>query len=911
MAVKIESKTSDLGYQILGDKLQKLLFGDEIEECSRITKAEINMNLDQFGLSLPTDTKKQEHMVPFLPDLKGMKAYDFLNYVAESKYGNIKRRLDAFLAYEDLRLHQNKFDVYDKLQLNPFWTRYPFQDGPISQVDYPVEMDMVCDLETMVTMGSFPIIGAALTDKAYYVWLHPCLVSNVDFYPCLVEVGHNKLVYNHNVMYDAARFHETYDWDKSQRNWHVCSQSQHIAVAGMGNQQRLIHKLWKQGKARYASQWARHTSMNNLVDVYNLHVSPQTRLTVEDKELRDIFVKARSTEIIKENLHILVDYALKDVKYTYELGTHLNSKYFHHNPSLVTFGGMLEIGSSIVPVIEDWSGWLQKVDEVYATASQGINQQLTQLAHDTIEDWKEGKVDETDPWFSCLNWTKAKSGKNKGLPEWYRKKVLNAKTKYPVSTKSMLAPILLRLKWQDNPIVLLPGYKFCYGCDPEEYGAFEYEGKHYARVPHPKGGQNNCGNPLGKDYIKAIDQGLMDSEDPNAQSFMKTAKSVSYWSSYKSRAHSYFAVKSDESRGHKGRLICPQTLSLGTVTRRSVESFFLTLSDPKPGVIGSEAKSRIQLSKDDPRVFVGADMDAQEMRIGAAMADASLGLLGSSAMSLTQMLGSKSTKTDSHSLLAKYCFNDASKDARQTAKVLNFQMLFLSGLKGCLQSIKKNRPDLSDLECKEIAERALTLRRGKKIYPKKAKHYIYRGGTDSECYNYMIRNAHTAENRTPMHRSAISEALKMRRVGSDFMTSRANRSIQSSGSDLLHSFQVMLNYFFELYNLDARFVIAIHDELWSCCRKEDQYLVAWIFQMCSMVVYSAFFQGMGFKSLPYNYLGFSGVNIDRCIRKEACGEVWDGFSDTVTPSNPEPVEAGKILSMEDFSHLRVDLPVAR
>jgi DNA polymerase gamma 1 len=266
-------------------------------------------------------------------------------------------------------------------------------------------------------------------------------------------------------------------------------------------------------------------------------------------------------------------------------------------------------------------------------------------------------------------------------------------------------------------------------------------------------------------------------------------------------------------------------------------------------------------------------------------------------MSLTQMLGDKDKKTDGHSTLASFLSVD-----RQLAKSLNFLMLFFGGQKGLFESIKTNRMDLEDSEANVIARKALQLRRG----TKDRQTGLFRGGTDSQAYNYMIKNAQSKHNRTVISKSAISRALWVDVVKGEFMPSRCNRVIQSGGVDLLHVFATLLKYFIRKYKIDAYFLISIHDEIWTLVKDEHIEILSEVFQLCHLLVWCLFFKELGLESIPFDYLFFSSLNIDTVLRKEVdYSSVYvDGkkiYNGLKTPSNPsDEVPEGYNIKPKDM-----------
>ena len=287
------------------------------------------------------------------------------------------------------------------------------------------------------------------------------------------------------------------------------------------------------------------------------------------------------------------------------------------------------------------------------------------------------------------------------------------------------------------------------------------------------------------------------------------------------------------------------------------------------------------------------------MRIGEAKANSRFKIHGSTPMSVIQMVGDKSKQTDSHSLLAK---DLGLWPDRQLAKTLNFLMLFFGGSKGLIEAIKTARPDLTEQECSALAKKALKSRKG----IRDRNTGLYKGGTDSEAYNKMMNMASTPENRTILGNSAISYPLQKQYCGTEFMPSRCNRGIQSAGVDILHVFTSILEYLYRRHNVTGKFIIAIHDEVWTIVREDQAKLAAWLFQLSHMLTWSIFYEAYGFNTIPFNYLFFSSVNVDVCLRKEVTNNTLrDGtYIGLETPSNVGPeVEQGYSISPQGLANM--------
>lgn len=941
MATSVETKyrLNELGYQMISEQMLSYLgLSDGLPKIDKADIWHIKSEVTKFGNKYSFPPKINPNLPELnleLPELNG-DILSHINEYANELWGPYKKRLVDFLSKGIPQLppasviqHQAGWVRYERqvtesTSNDAFNFEFDFEedgvkdDYQIMPVMNPLEPEMVFDCETFVKAGNLPVMAAAVTNKAWYFWLHPSVINPAqDYQHQLISLGTDKLVLNHFVKFDSARVAETYDkslaspGDTSgnpKANVFLCTQSMHMAVCGMSDKQTDIYKLAQKGS--YTPDWVSITSPNSLIEVYNHHVQPLKRLKAADKAIRNIFVVATHCRQFHELITTLIEYTLKDVMYTYELGQVLAPKYFQSQPSLITFGGHIMLSQSFLPVPNNWRQRLGQIEKTYVRVKKRLKNSLTSLG-ETLAKQKITEADIlADPWYCQLDWTPAKSGPNVGKPLWWRKHMKDG-----ITTKGNLAPVILRMAWnlgtpekpKLSPLVKHKKFGWIFKATPDFPAAFELKygipylpEEHfgpgwYAKVPHKKGHKNNVGTPLAKDYIGAIDSGILCSENPNAATFLKKAKSIAYWTSMRKRADGYFSrplgLLQDGQKVTKGMMIEPSMMGIhGTCSRRCTESLWLTVSGAKPDVIGSELKSSIQAP--DGHVLVGADFDAQELKIASAYADAWKYLVhGSTAMSYTQLLGDKEDKTDGHSLLAAFV-----KMSRQIAKNLNFQMLYLSGLSGCAMTIKSQRPELSEDECRTTANQALALRRGKKRKQANGT-FKYEGGTDSFAYNFMLtlanrfnlpshlshlqRTKADQNPRTPALGSAMSQAIQYRYCGGDFLTSRANWGIQSSGVDILHILLMCLEYLKEYFKLNYRFMFTYHDETWVVSPETEKYQAAMCFQIAHLWTWAYFFKQLGFNDLPWNYQWFSGVNIDKSFRKEP-------YEDQTTPSNPSP-----------------------
>ncbi|KAL3212518.1 hypothetical protein MRX96_007934 [Rhipicephalus microplus] len=156
------------------------------------------------------------------------------------------------------------------------------------------------------------------------------------------------------------------------------------------------------------------------------------------------------------------------------------------------------------------------------------------------------------------------------------------------------------------------------------------EGCSFFRLPHKDGPHKRVGNPLAKDFLPKVSDGTLQSSDnPEANQVLSLSKMISYWKNARDRIMGQMVVWFDrdelpETVGANeptdNGVILPRIIPAGTVTRRGVETTWLTASNAYKDRVGSELKCMIQAPKGYH--IVGADVDSQELWIAAIFADA-------------------------------------------------------------------------------------------------------------------------------------------------------------------------------------------------------------------------------------------------------------------------------------------------
>jgi DNA polymerase gamma 1 len=142
-------------------------------------------------------------------------------------------------------------------------------------------------------------------------------------------------------------------------------------------------------------------------------------------------------------------------------------------------------------------------------------------------------------------------------------------------------------------------------------------------------------------------------------------------------------------------------------SRRATEPTWMTASNAKKNLIGSELKAMV--SALPGFAIVGADVDAQELWIASLLGDAEFQIHGGSAIGFMTLQGSKSLGTDLHSVTGKLIGM-----SRDIAKIFNYFRIYGAGAKCAADLITKHSPDISAEEAREKANSLFLYTKGKK-----------------------------------------------------------------------------------------------------------------------------------------------------------------------------------------------------
>jgi DNA polymerase gamma 1 len=638
-----------------------------------------------------------------------------------------------------------------------------------------------------------------------------------------------------------------------------------------------------------------------------------------------------------------MNYCAGDVAATFEVTKKLFPIFLERVPHPVSFAALRHLGNLILPTTTKWDKYIESAESCYEKNRVEVTSTIEERANDLIQFVVQENPDllpdyESDPWLSQLNWTLKEAKLKKdgslpkkrayltGYPEWYRDlfrgtsgRIMN------LTLRTRITPLLLRLKWEGYPLFWVDSQGWCFKVPYGDQEAIEkLTAKNYTqpklpeeefdvleslqsggtsyvlfKVPHPDGPKARCTHVLSKQYVRYFEDGTLTSEYEHAHKILKLNNEASYWLSNRNRINDQFVVYNQEdknkffdtkkeSKEHKDMaIILPNLATMGTITRRATENTWLTASNAKKDRIGSELKSLIEAPKG--YCFIGADVDSEELWIASLVGDSMFEIHGGTALGWMTLEGEKSQKTDLHSKTSSIL-----GISRNNAKVFNYGRIYGAGIKFASRLLKQFNASLSDLEADEIAKKLYDNTKG---MTGRSKHFganqpkLYYGGSESVMFNALEAIAQQDEPRTPVLGARITDALNVKNLrNNNYMTSRVNWTIQSSGVDYLHLLIVSMEYLSEKYGVDARLAITVHDELRYLVKEEDKYKAALLLQISNVWTRAMFCEQLGIKEVPQSCAFFSEVDIDFVLRKEVS-------MDCVTPSNPTPIPHGESLNI--------------
>ncbi|OAV96665.1 hypothetical protein PTTG_02949 [Puccinia triticina 1-1 BBBD Race 1] len=541
---------------------------------------------------------------------------------------------------------------------------------------------------------------------------------------------------------------------------------------------------------------------------------------------------------------------------------------------------------------------------------------------------------------------------DKVWPQWYWLLARRGIENIGLTTKSQMTPLLLRLSFCGFPLYrskqhgwvfriplnelkdpYLARTPLSFNFERDPIFVSNQEDAVFFKVPHPDGDSQNVGSPLSKSFDKAFENEILranplcidhssanllsdsahvtlkeaDSQAlaDNARQALSMSMQCSYWLNasqrikdqmviWESSLHEKMSDNPEPSRRKQG-MILPQVTVMGTVTRRATEKTWLAAANAKKNKIGTELKSMVRAPPG--YTIVGADVDSEELWISSVMGDAQFGMHGATAIGWMTLEGTKVAGTDLHSKTASIL-----GISRNDAKVFNYSRIYGAGIAHAVQLLMKADPTASKTDATKLAKQLYASTKGVKNY--RADMFdrkFWYGGTESYLFNKLEQIALAEYPETPALSCGITRALRKCHLpsageGPDFMTSRVNWAVQSSGVDYLHMLIVAMDYLIDRYGINARYMISVHDEIRYLSAWEDRYRCALALQIANLWTRCQFAFKLEMDDLPQSCAWFSAVDVDHVLRKEV-------DLSCVTPSNPDPIPPGESLDISKLLKL--------
>lgn len=964
-----EPRVNQVGIQYLSNELHKKVFPstspqDYLNPKSAALLDLAKAHLRQTGLLGKKTLVTEPIDIPNFPELVGKSTLDeHFNRIGQKLSEPYVSMAERFLNKDATLPSKPSTWVFQS-----GWTRYAPGEAPQS-VDFPLEDELVFDVEVMYKVSPYSVLATAASPKAWYGWVSPILTNRDEAYndwEHLIPLDTHsrpKLVVGYNVSYDRARVLEEYHI-KASKAFYVDAMALHVALSGFCSQQRPTWAKHKKLKAAVESAeegpqddfdiapeqelsaqdvaqelmddpWLNKGSPNSLANVAEFHCG-----VIMNKEIRSTFSTKNVNDII-DDFQNLMGYCAHDVEVTHMVAKKLLPEFRRKNPHPVSFAALKPMGALFLPTTKKWESYIENAEQVYQENRDQVNSILKERAEELVRNIVENdeslKPDyENDPWLSQMNWElkeprvnkdgipRAKQAYLTGYPEWFRdlyKSVTHddgTKLKeMNLTMRTRITPLLLRLKWEGHPLFWTDSAGWCFKVPREEEDTIlqknyltaklsddendslrpvlSDDGNAYVlfKVPHPDGPRKKCVMIMTKSYVRYFDSGILTSQYDYAKEILNLNALASYWQGSRARIVDQFVVYSDtegkknkffdtkkDLKSHKDMgIIIPKLCTMGTVTRRATENTWLTASNSKATRIGSELKAMIEAPQG--YAFVGADVDSEELWIASLIGDSLFKIHGGTALGWMTLEGDKNEKTDLHSKTALIL-----GILRNDAKIFNYGRIYGAGVKFATQLLQKCNADITDVEAAKKAQELYSQTKGQIAISKVLGGKLYHGGTESVMFNALEAIAHQESPKTPVLGASITDALARDNLNkNNYLTSRVNWTIQSSGVDYLHLLVTSMEYLIEKFKIDARLMITVHDELRYIVKEEQKLVCALLLQISNVWTRAMFCEQLGIKELPQSCAFFSEVDVDFVLRKEV-------GMDCVTPSHPDPIAPG-------------------
>ncbi len=671
----------------------------------------------------------------------------------------------------------------------------------------------------------------------------------------LIPYRSEGLVIAHNASYDMAMLRSQYEITETKLV-SLCTMSMGNMMWSVSNQQEGLFKamLIEKAKGRGVPRWVNEACGASLSDMHQKMFGYGL-----DKSVRDDIIK-ETWAGWSSNIASYMTYNYEDVAATARLFQAIYPLCRIRAPHPATWMGMIHLSKGILRLADDWFEYINKVDGAYQAELDYLTGTLTELAIAYRDSWLQ-RIEAGETPDDHLDWTPNKSGKSKGLPKWWSKVV-----KEGVTVKSRLAPLVAGVCYGGRPLRWLS-----HNARTGTWAAKQEDGS-LVPLPHPSSTDptDNVSSPFMEDFIGDMVGGLMTAaEGFPLLSFTERFVALTNWTMMRKRVAGAQVV----NHGQWGNLIKPLAVVAGTQSRRCIDKLWLVAPGVKKERLGTELTGYIQAP--EGYKLVGADYDQEESWLATLVADSQPvreGKLehaypGYSQYSQVILAGDKDKKTDIHSVTAAMA-----QTSRQLAKGLNFSSDYGCGM-AKLSAMIKAGSGCTKEHADALAKGYLAKTRGKRHGDR------YVGGLASDKFNGIAEIISKPAMKSLVLKVQCPAAIDHYNTGKDFITTKSNWVIQTSGVDVLHLTITIATYLMQQYNVSARFATAIHDWLGFWVKEEDAALCQKIMQTAHLLTKAYAHKQMGYDTMQLMGHRFASVDVTKRLVK------YPG-NPCITPSNP-------------------------
>lgn len=564
-------------------------------------------------------------------------------------------------------------------------------------------------------------------------------------------------------------------------------------------------------------------------------------------------------------------YNYRDVQVTLDVAQAVLRRTLREVKCDRTWLGWAEMSRMLFQIDHDWLGWLEQCDQIESLKNNEIIEILGDAAYAYLLKHRTTHTEKYELYGYAddgLDWKKLKAGKFKGCPNWYSKYLRDL-----AQGKGITGPtsfVILEATFLDFPIVkrsVKIGTKNTNGSR-----LWYVDDEMPKALPDPKGGTEKNFQGLTTLWGSGVEfwykNNLLQSPSGKLEYIQELYCSISWWQKMRDRLKTVRPVNG---------LVKPRIAVNGTLTHRAADKIWLVAAKINPKTIGTELICKVRPLPG--HLVVWADVDQQELRLAATLADLKTGEILSCEYSRAILLGDKDQGTDMHTINSRNV-----GIPRDPAKNYGFASQYLGGVGGLMRAAFRHLPKeyfskyptyfdaISD--ALGITKRFISSYRGYEVAG------TYTGGFASDYFTMLKKLASAPRPRTLLNEVPWPPVVCPTNIGDRDLPTRANHVIQSAGVDQLHTNLSFISVLADHFGLEFQLMLTWHDALYWSVKIEHVKKFTEIFQAAHLLTWILYFDALGFKDIPVPCMYYSSVDVDDRIRKNA-------ENPCITLSNPK------------------------